>query len=437
MKKYKYLAFILALFFPFTALASVQVSTARMAANIVNSGTRFFSIHGVMNVTGTDNSGSISTIMPIAGTFSNLRAVSDYPPGGATTGIVTLRKNAVNTALTCTITSAATTCSDTANSVSVVAGDRLIWAINQSAGGTWISISVVADFTPTTANETFLTSYLTGISTSLQTYGSLAPATAANSSIGFDTAGRMVLFPEAGVLDKLVASSTAPGAGKTWDFTLKQNAATTSVTCQVNGDTPNYCTDSTNALTIATNDFVSIASVPTGTPAAASAGVGVRFVPTIAGNFGLYYTSFNSADSSTLNQYLPINGYMIPNAKEASTTQVVNNMTITEMSVKLTIAPGGVTARTFTIRQNFATTSAACTITGTETACTWTGTLAVADGDVLNTVDAPSAGSPSTARMTVSLVANRRPATTVPGVSAKYKFFGGFFRFKGGMFKFW
>lgn len=69
-----------------------------------------------------------------AGTVKNLRCFLGIAPGGVDTVIVTLRKNAADQTTTCTITGAATTCSDTSNTFSVAAADQLSIKAVSSAG---------------------------------------------------------------------------------------------------------------------------------------------------------------------------------------------------------------------------------------------------------------------------------------------------------------
>lgn len=69
-----------------------------------------------------------------AGTARNLYCDLGTAPGGADTVIVTARINGADSAVTCTITGAATTCSDTSNTAAVSAGHRLGLKAVSSAG---------------------------------------------------------------------------------------------------------------------------------------------------------------------------------------------------------------------------------------------------------------------------------------------------------------
>lgn len=68
------------------------------------------------------------------GTVRTLYCYLATAPGGSDTAVFTVRKNASDQALTCTITGSAQTCNDTSNTFTVVAGDRLSVKAVSSAG---------------------------------------------------------------------------------------------------------------------------------------------------------------------------------------------------------------------------------------------------------------------------------------------------------------
>ena len=112
--------------------------------------TAYWAISGSLGPSSTENFRNI--IMPVAGTLRNLyiRNGSTQSPTGSMT--FTLRKNGADTAITITFTSsdgAATTKSDTTNSVSVAVGDLIcIKAVNaapSSASGNFVSFSILLE----------------------------------------------------------------------------------------------------------------------------------------------------------------------------------------------------------------------------------------------------------------------------------------------------
>ena len=86
-------------------------------------------------------------IIPVAGTIKNLYVLTSTTQSAAGTQVCTCRKNGANTAVVATITAgaAAGTFSDTTNSVSVAAGDKLSLQVqNNAASGTAATIVSVA-----------------------------------------------------------------------------------------------------------------------------------------------------------------------------------------------------------------------------------------------------------------------------------------------------
>lgn len=427
----KLLALTLALFFPFTALASTQVVSGSMGAPTSGTGTKYniyFSgqASGVPVAT-ADTISTVATLMPIAGTFSNLRANYDYVPGGSNTVAITMRKNSVDQSVTCTITAAVTTCSDLSNSFAVVQGDKITMKIVYSASAPLYRLSYTLDFTPTTANDTFITVRPSAnMSTTLEFYSLMTNNGFLN---GTESTGTESLFPEAGTIDMLTASTTAPGAGDTYAIGLRTNLnATSTVTCTVDGDAPNWCSDNVNTLSISAGDMVDFYTLPSGTPATSGVATAVRFVPTTSGNFNFLHTMNSGNDSGTLNSYHALyDGFAAATQNEASTTVVVNNVTMTGISVKIFSAPGASKSRTFYLRQNNATTTLSCTISGAAvTTCTGTDTISVADGDLLDVVDAPSGTPANSGRIHIGLIANRNAAAASASPTRKMRLFEGF-----------
>lgn len=72
----------------------------------------------------------------------------------------------------------------------------------------------------------------------------------------------------AGTIKNLeVSIYTAPGAGNSWDFTLRKNGADQTLTCQIAG-TDTTGEDKTHEVTVAEGDLVCWKLVPTSSPAA-------------------------------------------------------------------------------------------------------------------------------------------------------------------------
>lgn len=92
-------------------------------------------------------------IVPISGTIKNLYVLTSTTQSSAGSQVCTLRKNGVNTAITTTIgaNAVAGTFSDTTNSVSVSAGDKLSLQVQNNAGtgtaSTIVSVAIIIERT--------------------------------------------------------------------------------------------------------------------------------------------------------------------------------------------------------------------------------------------------------------------------------------------------
>jgi len=95
-------------------------------------------------LTCTDTTENLGTVITSAGTIGRLYAVAKAAGKTAASGVLVVRKNAGATALTCTI-GLGTTCTDTAHSFTVVAGDVLTVSMATDAGETLANVSVALE----------------------------------------------------------------------------------------------------------------------------------------------------------------------------------------------------------------------------------------------------------------------------------------------------
>jgi len=101
----------------------------------------------VMGVLGQSGETSTPMIVPIPGTAKNMRCSINTALGSGKSWAIALRKNAISSALTCTIADTATTCSDLTDTVTFVAGDTTNWLITPTSlpAGTIIRCSLEFD----------------------------------------------------------------------------------------------------------------------------------------------------------------------------------------------------------------------------------------------------------------------------------------------------
>jgi hypothetical protein len=103
-----------------------------------SNGARFSSPNG-QGESGTEN--TMYVVCTRAGTIRNLNTYCTAAPAGAASKTITVRINGANSLLAATITGAATTASNTANSVSVAVGDLLSISVTHAGGPANSSVS--------------------------------------------------------------------------------------------------------------------------------------------------------------------------------------------------------------------------------------------------------------------------------------------------------
>lgn len=197
------------------------------------------------------------------GTFSNLYVMLASGLASGTRSF-TLRKNGVNQTLTCTISAGGTIASDTSNSVSVVAGDRIVIV----TGGSAVAIPSVAigmQFTPTRGEgyATICCGCPNSPSTTLANWQPIA-----GSAGGWVTTGEAAaqIVTTACTLKRLqIRLSTAPGLGNQWNFNVKVNGAYVGMEVVI-ADTGVLAGSVDIDVAVAAGDLIALESIPTSGP---------------------------------------------------------------------------------------------------------------------------------------------------------------------------
>lgn len=197
-----------------------------------------------------------------------------------------------------------------------------------------------------------------------------------------------VIFPVAGVIKNLrVRVEAQPGSGKSWAFTIRKNAANTSLTSTIS-NTAQTANDNTNQVIVAAGDRVCIAVTPTGSPTAAAGSWCVEFCPHVEDYMVMLGNSSNYVGTVPLanNKYLLYTGSAQPGSSSGSWYCFPPFAgTIRNLYVRVSAAPGAGTSVTFTVNKNNTDTAVTCTISGTgQTASDTTHSVTVAAGDQLS-----------------------------------------------------
>ncbi len=228
-------------------------------SNLATSPLNYGSPMGVSNVWGTSLAAR-EIMVPTAGTFSKLFAKLNGAPSGSAQYRLEIYKNGVATGLSCIIAGTNVTANDVVNSFSVAAGDTIAIVSTPTGVPTARMAAWGLLFTPTTDGESFIS------------YGSNAAPS--NTAVTFEqplghggnswnaTERQLVIGPYT-LTKQQVKLSTSPGAGRSWDFVTRKNAADTALATNLLATTTGSTTAS---VAFAQGDKLALELTPTGTP---------------------------------------------------------------------------------------------------------------------------------------------------------------------------
>ena len=206
---------------------------------------------------------------------------------------------------------------------------------------------------------------------------------------------RTQIIPTSGKLsDFKVGVVTAPGAGKSWTFTIRKNGADTSLSASIAGTAVLTSLD-TDEVAVSPGDTVCISATGTGTPAATPVHWTVKFTPDTAGETILMCSNQNWATS--VPRYVTLIGNKtIDLGRFDGQTLFPTSGTLKSFYCVINTAPGAGTSRTFKIEKNGTDSDIAITIAETDT----TGndvvnSLVIAAGDQLTIKFTGVTGAPA------------------------------------------
>jgi len=236
--------------FPIMGAGTSNLSTGSMATA---------SPMAVSNTYGTTTN-QRDIMIPTAGTFQDLYVALDASPGASKSYAFELYNNAAATGLVATVSDTNTTANDTTNTFTVAAGDTVAMTITPSGTPTARNADWGMVFIPDTDGESFM-SYGSAAtpSTSLTRYEQ--PHGYGGNS--WNATERQVIIGAYDLTKQYVNISVASGAGKSWDFTLRKNAADTALTTNLADTTSG---NTTASVSVAQGDKLALELTPNSTP---------------------------------------------------------------------------------------------------------------------------------------------------------------------------
>jgi hypothetical protein len=314
-------------FFSIQPIFSGGLSTAP-STSVAN----FFSISSGYSSTYQTTTAAANDIVPVVGYFRGLYVDLRQNVGGSSSPsyTVALFDASVATALSCTVASGASTCSnDTV--VPVAVNDKISWGITPS--GTPNSLTsppgVIVTALFVTGNTHYRMPIFMGsqstVSNSAVTY--IGPGRVSNATeikVSGIISGPANVGQGAGAIQAMyAAASGAPGAtSKTYIVTMVKNGTPSTITCTIT-DPATTCNDTSHTVNLNVGDTVSCKVDPNGTtPTARNIACGLSFNPNNNNGtkgYGLVFeNSINALPTVNSTQFIGLAGNSAAIATEAN-----------------------------------------------------------------------------------------------------------------------
>lgn len=246
----------------FSAAANTSAVFANTNNNLSNSVTSYLPLQGQGN--DTTAGGNVEGVIPTGGTIRNAYGVLGGTPGSGKSYTFTLVVNGVDSALTFSVSGTGTTGNDTANSVSVSAGDRVYWKIVPSGTPSARAPTIGAEFDPTTNGESIHTYGTANVNVNTAArYMTLASSTRSYSSSESST---QAISQACTWKNLYVYQQTALAGSQQYLYQFSDNgsAGSPSVTITNSSQSGN---DTSNTATSTVGETVAMKITPTSTPA--------------------------------------------------------------------------------------------------------------------------------------------------------------------------
>ena len=295
--------------------------------------------------------------MPTAGTLSQLRVVINGLMGGGNTLIITVRKNGVDQALTCTITDPAFTANDMVNSVAVAAGDLINVSVACS-GGNVKDFYMTMKFTGSVAGESIIISNCYDTPILGTEYTQVSTDHADWTGVEND---RREVIPTAGTIKSfyITLKNHTDSAGKGWKYTIRKNGIDTAVSVTIlDGDLTGN--SGANSVAVAAGDIVTLKvepiNAPDGVPRPTAHFWGLVFVPAVDGE-SIYMNCHPFAlPTGAANRNCPVSKGDVWDLADAVRQALSLAVTMRKLYILLSAAPGAGKSYTFALRRNAADT---------------------------------------------------------------------------------
>jgi hypothetical protein len=327
----------------------------------------------------SDNAVTVVQIpMPVAGTFSNLRAYSRAALTGAQTRTVALYVNGAASTPTVTMNAANQGASDTVNTATVAAGDTVALRGSGTNSPAANTVVVTYDFQATSGTNVSIYA-LGGIGDVLGTAPTRSPLISVGEWNADDDLG-CLRIPVAGSFTAMrLRLNNAPGVGNTRTFALTKNSTPQdggggTTDTRVTFGAADTVQSATFSASYTAGNTVCVRHTTTGTPTNTHRATGAVAYSGSEAAWMMGFQNGNGPTDDTLDEYQYAHAAVSPawNTTEADHVLVggVSTLWLARLRVDIGTAPGSGNSWTFTVRKNSTDQSRAVSLGDASTAGT-------------------------------------------------------------------
>lgn len=354
-----------------------------------------------------------------SGTLSNLQVTLSAAPGAGTSRIFTVMLNGVAQTLAVTIAGTDTTGSDTSNTVAVTAGDKIVLRSTRTGVPAAGTARYASEYSCTVAQRAVWGSSNDATPAFAGTrYGNLGDTAQDNFSAGTEAVKAIPWGLPATIVSLYVELGTAPSAGDSREFTIMHNGAAVGSTVTI-AETAITGNATGMSIVIARADTLSLRQTEVNAPANSYVQYGIAYQPTNDGEWnisGKYPADYTDGVFAGLNGAATVASTEAARLILADSAGTTFRWVLDNFYVSTTTAPGGAETRTYTVRENGASTGLTVTLTGAATSGETTGALLMDTDDYLSMLlNKSAAAAASTEHKWTFSVKDNRPPGKPPG----------------------
>jgi len=205
------------------------------------------------------------------------------------------------------------------------------------------------------------------------------------------------ICPCAGTIKNLYVKLTgAPGAGKSYTFTLCVNGTPSALTCTI-ADTDTTGSDVTNTVSVSAGGTLSLVVVPSGSPTSVCLTFATQFTPSVSGETFLSLCKPTNYTTTLEFFSFAAGSYVGDNDTNATSLVIPCAGTVKKLYTKIVTAPSAPGGKTwvFTVQKNNVASALTCTIANNETTANdTTHSFTVVAGDRID-IDVVPANTPA------------------------------------------